>query len=60
MSPFLTFGMVTCILWHSLYVEVCNFLFDLTGGYIYEMASVPRGDVGLLKSTETVKDNEGP
>lgn len=40
MFLFLTFGMVICILWHSLYVEVCNFLFDLTGGYIYEMASV--------------------
>lgn len=22
------------ILWHSLYVLVCNLLFDLTGGYI--------------------------
>lgn len=40
MSPFLPFGMVIYILWHSLYVEVCNFLFDLSRGCIYEMASV--------------------
>lgn len=34
MSPFLIFGRVMCTLWLSLYVEMCNLSFDLTGGHI--------------------------
>lgn len=50
LSPFLPFGMVMCALCHCT-LEVCDLLFNFTGGYNYKIALSLRKDFQISKQS---------